>query len=128
MNKTRSRAGLQPNGNVQEMGMEVVSVAIYRRRTEHLLRLVHSDYHACVGSDELESWHGVTQRIMKVLVETECKRAKLDDRELRDTALDRAREYLAKAEARIQAAKTNSPKPGDHLQNITFINHGNRMK
>ncbi len=82
-----------------------VKVAIFRDSTDHIFRLINVDYHACVGTAELRTWVGITERVLSELSVQECRRANADDLASRQRSLFAARERLARCQDRIAHSK-----------------------
>lgn len=83
---------------------KTIPVAEFRRSYERLLRKIN-DYHACCSANEVTSWKEVTDRVLTEVSNITCSRAKPEDLEAMARAIAQVRDYLDRADARIEAYK-----------------------
>jgi len=76
-----------------------VPVAEFRNRIQHLERLVHADYGACVNAAERANWAASARRIGSELIHTTCRRATVEDWNRRERAIDRSTSLLMRLPA-----------------------------
>ena len=67
-----------------------VPVAEFRNATDALSRVCRVDYHACVGASEKAQWVARARRVAARLIGMTCKRARCEDWNRRESAIDRA--------------------------------------
>lgn len=89
----------------QENARKFVPVAEFRRECDALYRQVNVHYHSCVFAAEVESWVVIAERCIAELEGIDCKRANAFDREYHANALQKARERVGDASARIERLK-----------------------
>jgi hypothetical protein len=75
---------------------EIVKIAEFRGRIEHLERKIGNDYHSCVNDAERARWAETTRTLGAELVNTVCKRATDEDMDRRERAIDRSTSLIAK--------------------------------
>ena len=76
-----------------------VKVADFRNAIDHLERLVHVDFVACVGQREREQWVERARRTGRDLISITCKRAKADDWDRRERAIDTSTKMIGRVVA-----------------------------
>lgn len=73
-----------------------VRVAEFRNAIEHVERLVHCDRHSCVSDAEKARWIEAARRIGRELIATTCKRARREDWDRRERAIDASTDAIFK--------------------------------
>ncbi len=99
MNNTAANESQNPT---LKLKTTLLNVADFRFEIDHLFDVVNRDYHACVGLKEYRYFHETLKRVFDRVALVTCKRAKVEDKQRFEKAIQAGINCFHSSNERIQ--------------------------